>query len=111
MSEFNTPISCEQASPSRIAPADAVKNGVAYLLADLGVFSIVEGAQLVVGFAWGVGFAALWAAGFFPGDVEAVFDAQPCLCFRARAAANAYRDHALVVVPYPAAFILERARP
>ena len=75
MSEFNIPASREQASPSRIAPADAVKNGVAYLLADLGVFGIVEGAQLVVGFAWGVGFAALWAAGFFTGDVEAVFDA------------------------------------
>ena len=75
MSEFNTPVSCEQASPSRIAPADAVKNGVAYLLADLGVFGIVEGAQLIVGFVWGVGFAALWAVGFFTGDVEAVFDA------------------------------------
>ena len=75
MSEFNTPVSCEQVSPSRIAPADAVKNGVAYLLADLGVFGIVEGAQLIVGFVWGVGFAALWAVGFFTGDVEAVFDA------------------------------------
>lgn len=75
MSEFNTPVSCEQASPSRIAPADAVKNGVAYLLADLGVFGIVEGAQLIVGFVWGVGFAALWVVGFFTGDVEAVFDA------------------------------------
>lgn len=57
MSEFNTPVSCEQVSPSRIAPADAVKNGVAYLLAGLGVFGIVEGAQLIVGFVWGVGFA------------------------------------------------------
>ena len=75
MSEFNTPVSCEQVSPSRIAPADAVKNGVAYLLAGLGVFGIVEGAQLIVGFVWGVGFAALWAVGFFTGDVEAVFDA------------------------------------
>lgn len=75
MSEFNTPVSREQATTPRIAPADAVKNGVAYLLANLGVFGIVEGAQLVVGFAWGVGFAALWAAGFFTGDVEAVFDA------------------------------------
>lgn len=74
MSEFNIPASREQASPSRIAPADAVKNGVAYLLADLGVFGIVEGAQLVVGLAWGVGFASLWAAGFFTGDVETVFD-------------------------------------
>ena len=75
MSEFNIPASCEQATPSRIVPVDVVKNGIAYLLADLGVFGIVEGAQLVVGFAWGVGFAALWAAGFFTGDVEAVFDA------------------------------------
>ena len=110
MSEFNTPVSCEQASPSRIAPADAVKNGVAYLLADLGVFGIVEGAQLVVGFVWGVGFAALWAVGFFTGRRGRI-RRQPCLCSRARAAANAYRDHALVVVPYPAALILERARP
>ena len=75
MSEFNIPTSREQATPPRIAPADAVKNGVAYLLADLGVFGIVEGAQLIVGFVWGVGFAALWAVGFFTGDVEAVFDA------------------------------------
>ena len=59
MSEFNIPTSREQATPPRIAPADAVKNGVAYLLADLGVFGIVEGAQLIVGFVWGVGFAAL----------------------------------------------------
>lgn len=75
MSEFNIPTSREQATPPRIVPVDAVKNGIAYLMADLGVFGIVEGAQLVVGFAWGVGFAALWAAGFFTGDVEAVFDA------------------------------------
>ena len=74
MSEFNIPASREQAAPPRIAPVDAVKNGVAYLLADLGVFGVVEGAQLVVGLAWGVGFASLWAAGFFTGDVEAIFD-------------------------------------
>lgn len=74
MSEFNIQASREQASALRIAPVDAVKNGIAYLLADLGVFGVVEGAQLVVGLAWGVGFASLWAAGFFTGDVETVFD-------------------------------------
>ena len=95
MSEFNTPVSCEQVSPSRIAPADAVKNGVAYLLAGLGVFGIVEGAQLIVGFVWGVGFAALWAVGFFTGDVETVgfreaarrscaLPASSCLALRCR---------------------------
>ena len=78
MNEFNTPAPTQaapiQTVPPRIAPADAVKNGIAYFLADLGVFSVVEGAQLIVGLAWGVGFASLWAAGFFTGDVEAAFD-------------------------------------
>ena len=35
MSEFNIPASREQATPPRIVPVDAVKNGIAYLLADL----------------------------------------------------------------------------
>ena len=111
MSEFNTPVSCEQVSPSRIAPADAVKNGVAYLLAGLGVFGIVEGAQLIVGFAVGCGLCGPLGCWIFHWKRRGRIRRQPCLCPRARAAANAYRDHALVVVPYPAALILERARP
>lgn len=73
MNELNAPAPV-RGVPARVATADAIKNGIAYLLADFGVFGIVEGAQLVVGLAWGLGMAFLWEAGFLAGDIDTVFD-------------------------------------
>ena len=73
MNELNAPAPV-RGVPPRVAPADAIKNGIAYLLADFGVFGIVEGAQLIVGIAWGLGMAFLWDAGFLAGDIDTVFD-------------------------------------